>query len=480
MKNTLLCTIAATGLLYSGAALAQAQAQGEACERLGAYMEENRDRDLGVDLNRLGRLQQSGDEELCREQLAVFEEEFGRRDSADAAGQQQQPTGQLQTDEQRLTEGQTDQQQTEQQRLTEGQPTGQEQTEQQRRQTAQQDGQQQGGEIVVEQTAPSVRIDQPEPEITVRQTAPDVSVSQGQPEIIVRQPAPQVTVHIPQPEITVRMPQPEVAVSQQPPQVEVSQQDPQVRIEQPEEQARVMMEQNEPATVQIQRPQEQARVQLQDSGQPLVRYEAEEAQVRIQRDEGQPTVQIEPLPGQDQASAGGQQQQGQDQQTAARVQQDGEALQEQETGSTAADQQQTGQQLATGEQQPVDQQQTAAVTQQETEPMQATGNLQRISADELIGMPLMNAQGDQLGEVEDLVLSTEENRTFAVIEHGGFLGLGEKKIVLPLDNLQVMEDAVIVQGMTDQDIEALPEYEEDENAYRALEAGEQAEIRFGG
>jgi hypothetical protein len=57
--------------------------------------------------------------------------------------------------------------------------------------------------------------------IVVQQTAPTVRVDQASPQVTVRQPQPNVTVDIPQPEITVRMPQPHVNVAMAQPQVQV-------------------------------------------------------------------------------------------------------------------------------------------------------------------------------------------------------------------------------------------------------------------
>ncbi len=445
MKNVLMSTIAITGLLYTGAAWAQGQQQGgQACERLGAYMQENQDRDLGVNMQRLRQLQQSGDNELCREQLQVFEEAFGRR------GQQFTQQGQQQD----MLFGQTQQgplndqgdldivvgadQLTEQDRARA----------QQREQFAQGEQVDEQGRIIVRRTAPQIRVDQSEPRVTVRQIPADVAVSQGQPEIIVRQPAPQVTVRIPQPDILVRMPEPNVAVNQQPPQVMVRQPQPEVQVTQPQEQAQVMFGEDEQARVQIQRPQGQANVQVQRSGQPRVRYEAEEPQVSIQRAEGGPNVQIERMQTQEQAQ----------------LQQSPDVQLERDVDVAVI----------------ADAELERQRTEMETGATTATGNLRRITADELDGMPLMNARGEQLGEIEAIVLNTADNRTMAVIEHGGFLGLGDKRIVLPLENLSVMNDTVIVRGLTNEDIEAMPEWEENETRYRELGAGDQAEIEWRG
>ncbi|MDP8919139.1 MAG: PRC-barrel domain-containing protein, partial [Pseudomonadota bacterium] len=54
-----------------------------------------------------------------------------------------------------------------------------------------------GSRIVLQQAAPTIRVDPADPRVTVRQAQPQVTVNQAQPEIIVRQPQPTVRVDIP-------------------------------------------------------------------------------------------------------------------------------------------------------------------------------------------------------------------------------------------------------------------------------------------
>jgi sporulation protein YlmC with PRC-barrel domain len=51
----------------------------------------------------------------------------------------------------------------------------------------------------------------------------------------------------------------------------------------------------------------------------------------------------------------------------------------------------------------------------------------------LIGMKFENPQGDALGKIEDLVIDPGEGRIAAVVvSFGGFLGLGEKLVAIPI------------------------------------------------
>lgn len=52
-------------------------------------------------------------------------------------------------------------------------------------------------------------------------------------------------------------------------------------------------------------------------------------------------------------------------------------------------------------------------------------------ASKWIGMTVRNQQGEDLGKIEDLVISSRGQVEFVVVEHGGTLGMGEKYTAVP-------------------------------------------------
>jgi sporulation protein YlmC with PRC-barrel domain len=59
-------------------------------------------------------------------------------------------------------------------------------------------------------------------------------------------------------------------------------------------------------------------------------------------------------------------------------------------------------------------------------------------------MDVYNERGEQLGDVEGVVRSAVDNKNYVVIDHGGFLGLGEKRIALSMEGLMAQGDRIIV------------------------------------
>ena len=62
------------------------------------------------------------------------------------------------------------------------------------------------------------------------------------------------------------------------------------------------------------------------------------------------------------------------------------------------------------------------------------------------GLDVYDNDGDQIGKVEDLYADAEERKVrFLDVSAGGFLGLGEKRFLIPVEAVsEVREDGVVV------------------------------------
>jgi hypothetical protein len=61
-------------------------------------------------------------------------------------------------------------------------------------------------------------------------------------------------------------------------------------------------------------------------------------------------------------------------------------------------------------------------------------------ASDLMGAPVLDERGEHVAEVQDFVVSTEDDKLHAVLAVGGFLGIGETLITMPFDDLQITND----------------------------------------
>jgi ribosomal 30S subunit maturation factor RimM len=287
----------------------------------------------------------------------------------------------------------------------------------QQAQTEQQAGQQPAQQ---QPTGAQIRVQQQPAQVEVRQQAPQIIVRQAPPTIIVQQP---------QPEIIVRMPEPQVAVQQAQPQVRIEEAQPQV--------------QTEAAQAQVRTQQAQPQVTFERTGEP---------QIQFQEAQGQPQVRIERMGDGQQPPAGQQGQQTQQGQQQAQVVQP----QTQSGQQVQPNQQQTGQQQI---------QQRDARTmfgvgqEQQARDAAATMEQQQVPVAELEGADVYNYDGEELGTVDRILQDPQSDQFFVVVTHGGFLGLGQSEVVMPLERMVMTGDRLLIQGVTEADLEAMDDAE---------------------
>lgn len=64
----------------------------------------------------------------------------------------------------------------------------------------------------------------------------------------------------------------------------------------------------------------------------------------------------------------------------------------------------------------------------------------QISADDYIGTTVYNSNNESIGEINDLILQKNGGIVAAVIGVGGFLGIGEKNVAVPMSNIMVSQN----------------------------------------
>lgn len=200
-------------------------------------------------------------------------------------------------------------------------------------------------------------------------------------------------------QINVQQPPPNVTVQQPAPEVTVRQPEPKVTVQQPE--PNVTVEQSKP------------NVTVQQSGQPNVNVERP----------GQADVTIN----QDRAGAN---------QDATRS--------ESASGATSSNQP------------------TGSGVDSSTGAAAAASPFDSMRVSDVIGTDIHGAQGEEIGSIEDIVMNRNGNAKAALVDVGGFLGIGAKRVAIPMDRLSLRDDRVVATAMTKEQIEQLPEYDDAE------------------
>ena len=79
----------------------------------------------------------------------------------------------------------------------------------------------------------------------------------------------------------------------------------------------------------------------------------------------------------------------------------------------------------------------------------------------LVGREVRNLDGETIGEVENVLVDADGNKVQAVVSVGGFWGIGDEEIIVPLEKMQLNKrrDYVFFNG-SEAELKAFPNYQE--------------------
>ena len=104
-----------------------------------------------------------------------------------------------------------------------------------------------------------------------------------------------------------------------------------------------------------------------------------------------------------------------------------------------------------------------------------------ISSDKVEGTPVYNGNGDKLGSIDDLMIDKRSGQVrYAVLEFGGFLGMGTDRYPLPWSMLKydTKLDGYVVPVDKSQ-LEKAPRYSETETPEYSDEYGRKVYSHYG-
>ena len=92
-------------------------------------------------------------------------------------------------------------------------------------------------------------------------------------------------------------------------------------------------------------------------------------------------------------------------------------------------------------------------------PPRATPLMAR-TVDDVTGLEVQTATGEALGEVERIVVDPATNRLYAVVDTGGVAGIGSKKVLMDLEQMQLRDEVLFTaQVRSAQQLDLREEYD---------------------
>lgn len=90
---------------------------------------------------------------------------------------------------------------------------------------------------------------------------------------------------------------------------------------------------------------------------------------------------------------------------------------------------------------------------------------EQLSADNLMGQTVYGASDEDLGDISDVLLTSDNQVEAFIIDVGGFLGMGEKPVAISPENLDIRSNAdgdlTVFTSLTQSDLESQQEYSQE-------------------
>ena len=81
--------------------------------------------------------------------------------------------------------------------------------------------------------------------------------------------------------------------------------------------------------------------------------------------------------------------------------------------------------------------------------------------DDIEGTAVRDANGESIGEIDEVVMGKSDKVLYFVTDVGGFLGLGEREVVIPASEFTRADDHFVLNSATKAELESRDEYSED-------------------
>lgn len=77
---------------------------------------------------------------------------------------------------------------------------------------------------------------------------------------------------------------------------------------------------------------------------------------------------------------------------------------------------------------------------------------------DILGKDVYNDANDKVGTVDDIIVTPEKATSYAIIGVGGFLGMGERDVAIPVNQFKMNNKRIVLPGATKDALKGLPEF----------------------
>ena len=78
---------------------------------------------------------------------------------------------------------------------------------------------------------------------------------------------------------------------------------------------------------------------------------------------------------------------------------------------------------------------------------------------QILGQPVFNDKDERVGSIDDIVIAPDKAVSYAIINAGGFTGLTKHDVAIPVSQLKLVDNKLVLAGATKEALKASPPFE---------------------
>ena len=78
---------------------------------------------------------------------------------------------------------------------------------------------------------------------------------------------------------------------------------------------------------------------------------------------------------------------------------------------------------------------------------------------QILGQPVFNDKDERVGSIDDIIVAPDKAVSYAIINAGGFTGLTKHDVAIPVSQLKLVDNKLVLAGATKEALRASPPFE---------------------
>ena len=78
---------------------------------------------------------------------------------------------------------------------------------------------------------------------------------------------------------------------------------------------------------------------------------------------------------------------------------------------------------------------------------------------QILGQAVYNDRDERVGSIDDVIVASDKAVSYAIINAGGFTGLAKHDVAIPVSQLKLVDNKLVLAGATKEALKASPPFE---------------------